>query len=160
MRKVLANGIQLHYQQHGQGPDVVLVHGVTSDLSYWLLTVVPRLAERHRVTVYDLRGHGYSDVPPAGYTSRDMAEDLRGLMDALGIERAVDRKWRTVDRKFHLSNHGQDPVIGAGERHGNGAGIGDRRLPRDVEHGPRNELDDHRRRVAARRRTASNRPER
>jgi pimeloyl-ACP methyl ester carboxylesterase len=88
MRKVTANGINFHYQQHGVGTDVILVHGVTSNLSYWLLTVVPDLAERLRVTVYDLRGHGFSDVPPSGYTTGDLAEDLRGLMDSLGIEQA------------------------------------------------------------------------
>jgi pimeloyl-ACP methyl ester carboxylesterase len=88
MRKLRANGVDLHYQQHGEGSDVILVHGVTSNLSYWLLTVLPRLAERHRVTLYDLRGHGFSDMPATGYTSGEMAEDLRGLMDGLEIERA------------------------------------------------------------------------
>lgn len=88
MRKVLANGVNLHYQQHGQGSDIILVHGVTSNLSYWLLTVLPKLMERHHVTIYDLRGHGFSDMPRTGYTSRDMAEDLQGLMDGLDIERA------------------------------------------------------------------------
>lgn len=88
MRKAFANGVNLHYQQHGQGSDVILVHGVTSNLSYWLLTVLPQLMERHRVTLYDLRGHGFSDMPPSGYTSREMAEDLRGLMDSLNIEEA------------------------------------------------------------------------
>lgn len=88
MLKARSNGIELHYQQHGQGSDLILVHGLTSNLSFWLLTVLPKLAERHRVTIYDLRGHGFSSVPSDGYTSRDMAEDLHGLMDALGIERA------------------------------------------------------------------------
>ena len=88
MRKVLVDGVNLHIQQSGTGSDVVLVHGITSNLSRWLLTVMPRLAERHRVTAYDLRGHGFSDVPPTGYTSGDLAEELRGLMDGLDIERA------------------------------------------------------------------------
>ena len=38
---------------------------------------------------YDLRGHGYSDTPPAGYTPDAMAGDLLGLLDALEIERPV-----------------------------------------------------------------------
>lgn len=88
MRKVLAQGVNLHYQQHGLGSDVILVHGVFSNLSYWLLSVLPKLVNRHRVTIYDLRGHGFSDVTPTGYTSGEMAEDLRGLMEGLGIERA------------------------------------------------------------------------
>ena len=88
VRKVSANGIELHYQQHGQGSDVILVHGLTSNLAFWTITVLPKLVERHRVTIYDLRGHGFSDVPPTGYTSCDMAQDLHGLMDTLGIARA------------------------------------------------------------------------
>lgn len=88
MLKARANEINLHYQQHGAGSDAILVHGITSNLSFWLLTVLPMLTERYRVTVYDLRGHGFSDAPPTGYTSGDMAEDLRGLMDYLGIARA------------------------------------------------------------------------
>ena len=85
MRKVCANGVHLHLEQHGDGTDVILVHGITSNLSYWLLTVLPTLMARHRVTVYDLRGHGFSDVTPAGYTTGEMARDLVALMDGLAL---------------------------------------------------------------------------
>ena len=88
MPKVLANGIQIHYQQEGEGPDVVLIHGISGDLSNWYLNVMPALAKEFRVTVYDLRGHGDSDVTPSGYTSAHMATDLDRLLDSLGIERA------------------------------------------------------------------------
>ncbi len=88
MRKVLANGVSLHVQQHGEGSDVILVHGLTSNLAFWTLTVLPAFAKHHRVTIYDLRGHGFSDVPASGYTTLDMAADLHGLMDGLGIEHA------------------------------------------------------------------------
>ncbi len=47
------------------------------------------LARSFRVTAYDLRGHGYSEVPPSGYTSADQAGDTLAIMDALGIERAM-----------------------------------------------------------------------
>lgn len=88
MPTVLANGVSLHYRQQGTGTDVVLLHGVATNLTYWLLTIVPRLAPHHRATTYDLRGHGYSELTRSGYTSGHLAEDLRGLMDSLGIERA------------------------------------------------------------------------
>lgn len=88
MPKIVANGISVHYQQVGQGPDVVLIHGVTSDLSSWFLTTMPMLAENFRVTAYDLRGHGHSDLTPSGYTSAHLADDLDALLVALGIERA------------------------------------------------------------------------
>ncbi|MBV8609052.1 MAG: alpha/beta fold hydrolase, partial [Singulisphaera sp.] len=84
-----ANGMRFHYQQTGSGPDVVLVHGLTGDLSIWFLCrAMQELGGSHRVTAYDLRGHGYSDVPPDGYTSADHAGDLVALMDQLGIDRA------------------------------------------------------------------------
>jgi pimeloyl-ACP methyl ester carboxylesterase len=84
------NGLQFHYQQAGSGPDVVLIHGVTGDLSIWFLCrAMQALSASRRVTAYDLRGHGYSDAPPSGYTSADHAADLLALMDELGIERAT-----------------------------------------------------------------------
>jgi pimeloyl-ACP methyl ester carboxylesterase len=83
------NGLNLHVQQQGEGPDVVLIHGVTGDLSIWMLSgAMQALAPTHRVTAYDIRGHGYSDAPPIGYTSADHAEDVFALMDHLGIEDA------------------------------------------------------------------------
>ena len=84
---VLDNGLTLHYQQVGDGPDVVMVHGITGNLAVWHLQIVPALSDRFRVLTYDLRGHGYSDTPPSGYTPDDMADDLLGLLDALEIER-------------------------------------------------------------------------
>jgi pimeloyl-ACP methyl ester carboxylesterase len=85
----LANGLSFHIHQAGSGPDVVLIHGLTGDLSIWFLSrTISALAESHRVTAYDLRGHGYSDAPEEGYTSLDHARDLIELLDALGIARA------------------------------------------------------------------------
>ncbi len=88
MPKALANGIHIHYQQAGEGPDVVLIHGVTGDLSVWYLHVLPALSREFRITAYDLRGHGNSDVTPNGYTSAHLAADLHGLLVSLGIARA------------------------------------------------------------------------
>jgi pimeloyl-ACP methyl ester carboxylesterase len=88
MPKIRANGLDLHYWQSGQGPDVVLVHGLGGNLAGWHLTMVPELQKDHRVTTYDLRGHGRSEAPARGYTTLDMAEDLAGLLDGLGIAQA------------------------------------------------------------------------
>ena len=80
------NGVDLHYQQAGAGPDVVLLHAVTANMAVWLVSnLVDTLARDYRVTAYDLRGHGLSAATPTGYTSADMAEDFRGLHDALGL---------------------------------------------------------------------------
>ena len=80
------NGVNLHYQQSGQGPDVVLIHAFTSNMAIWMLTgLIEHLAAEFRVTAYDLRGHGVSEVPPTGYTSADMVQDLAELHAALGL---------------------------------------------------------------------------
>jgi pimeloyl-ACP methyl ester carboxylesterase len=88
MAKIVVNGVQIHYQTKGTGPDVILIHGVTSSLAMWYTKVFPALTSQYRVTAYDLRGHGLSEITPNGYTSDDMVRDLVGLMDHLGIQSA------------------------------------------------------------------------
>jgi len=51
MPRLTANGLNIHVQQAGSGPDLVLIHGLTGDLSIWFLSgTIPVLAETHRVT--------------------------------------------------------------------------------------------------------------
>ena len=83
----VVNGVRIHHLQAGQGPDLVMIHGLAADLSFWYLRILPHLTSRWRVTLYDLRGHGLSEVPASGYTTADFAEDLAALLDHLGIER-------------------------------------------------------------------------
>ena len=89
MPKIKANGINLHYITVGAGPDVVMLHGFLGNLAVWHLYMVPLLRREFRVTTYDLRGHGYSEVTPSGYSAGDMAEDLRFFLDELGIEKPI-----------------------------------------------------------------------
>jgi len=84
----LANGVTLHYEQVGSGPDLVMIHGVGANLATWHFRIVPMLWDRFRVLTYDLRGHGYSERTPDGYTCTELANDLNLLLDRLGIERA------------------------------------------------------------------------
>lgn len=104
MPKIDANGLAFNYWRSGQGPDVVLVHGLGGNLAGWHLSIVPELQKDYRVTSYDLRGHGRSDAPPTGYTTGDMARDLLGILDGLGIERAalVGHSWG-VDIVLHFA---------------------------------------------------------
>ena len=88
MPKLQRNGFALHYQVMGNGPSVVLLHGLTGNLAFWYPTIVMRLIADHEVILVDLRGHGYSGMPPTGYTTADMADDLEVLLDHLGVERA------------------------------------------------------------------------
>ncbi|HWG45509.1 MAG TPA: alpha/beta hydrolase [Gemmataceae bacterium] len=86
MPRVSVEGMRFYYQQAGEGQDVVLLHGVTGNMAVWpLINMLPTLAADFRVTAYDLRGHGYSETPPSGYTSADMAGDLVKIQQALGL---------------------------------------------------------------------------
>ena len=87
MPKINLGGLSLHYIMTGRGPDVVMLHGFLGNLAVWHLEIAPALRDRFRLITYDLRGHGYSQVTPDGYTTEDMAHDLLGLLDRLGIER-------------------------------------------------------------------------
>jgi len=89
MPKACVNGINIHYVQTGQGPDLVLIHGIASNLGQWQLSILPALAQDFRLTMYDLRGHGYSDMPPSGYTPAQMVDDFSGLMDYLSMKQAT-----------------------------------------------------------------------
>ena len=88
-KTLLPSGIRLHSQQIGDGPDMVMVHGITGNLAVWHLHLAPALSEHFRVLTYDLRAHGYSDAPPTGYSLDVMAQDLLELLDALEIEQPI-----------------------------------------------------------------------
>lgn len=88
MSVAIVNGIKFHYWTVGSGPHIVLLHGLGGNLAIWHLRIVQLLRDYYTVTTYDLRGHGKSEVTPSGYTTADMANDLLGLMDFLGIDKA------------------------------------------------------------------------
>ena len=68
-------------------PDIVLVHGLASNMAFWYGGVAMMLRAFGRVTVLDLRGHGLSSMPATGYTAEAMAEDLSDVLDFLGLDR-------------------------------------------------------------------------
>jgi pimeloyl-ACP methyl ester carboxylesterase len=81
------NDVEIHYVEAGQGEPVLLIMGLGGDHLAWGYQL-QAFAERHRVVAYDNRGVGQSSAPDQPYTIAGMADDARGLMDALGIERA------------------------------------------------------------------------
>ena len=86
---VAANGITLHYLEFGEGPVLVLAHGLTANAHSFGALMAAGLAEHFRVIVPDLRGRGLSDHPSSGYSLEDHAMDMIGLLDALGLHRVV-----------------------------------------------------------------------
>lgn len=83
--KAQANGIGINYSVEGKGPWVVMSHSLACDLTMWDQQAA-QLAQRYRVLRFDTRGHGGSDAPAGAYTLDLLAEDLRALLDALGVE--------------------------------------------------------------------------
>lgn len=81
-----ANGTRIHYVRAGSGPLVLLLHGWPQSWRCWR-GVIPALAERFTVVAPDLPGFGDSGKRAAGYDKRGMAEDLRALVQALGLGR-------------------------------------------------------------------------
>src|SRR5947209_2045355 len=79
--------IRVHFAESGSGEPLVLLHGYPQHWWEWRL-LIPKLAEHYRVICPDMRGFGWSDKPPSGYLKSQLAADLVGLLDALGIERA------------------------------------------------------------------------
>jgi pimeloyl-ACP methyl ester carboxylesterase len=81
---VEARGLRFHVRRLGQGPPVVMLHGLlTGSLASWYLTVAPRLADRWSPWLTDLRGHGRSERPPSGYGATSLATDLDALTEQL-----------------------------------------------------------------------------
>ncbi len=88
--QVHAHGIRQHYLRYGgHGAPLVLVPGITSPAITWGF-VAERLAATHDVYVLDVRGRGLSETgPDLQYDLDSYADDVRGLIDALGLEGCV-----------------------------------------------------------------------
>jgi pimeloyl-ACP methyl ester carboxylesterase len=84
MQVTTDDGIELHVQEMGAGSPVVMLHGLlVGNMTTWYWTAAPVLAERHRVILYDLRGHGRSGRPSSGYDVPRMSRDLGAVIDRL-----------------------------------------------------------------------------
>jgi len=79
--------IEVAWFEAGRGDPLVLVHGLGDDHRAWRRTL-PDLLLRHRVLMYDLRGHGETTLGEADGSLRQLGQDLVALLDALEIEHA------------------------------------------------------------------------
>ncbi len=94
-RVIQVGGLALHARVWSEnGPPIVLMHGLASSSHIWDL-VAPLLAPRFQVIAVDQRGHGQSDKPDVGYDLPTFVADLRGLIEALGLEQPtlVGHSW-------------------------------------------------------------------
>src|SRR3954451_20761644 len=90
MARLERNGIVIHYEVHGHGPAILLSHGYSATCRMWDGQIA-QLRDRYRVIVWDMRGHGRSDVPtdPAAYSEAATVDDMAAILRELGATRAV-----------------------------------------------------------------------
>src|SRR5258708_8198718 len=81
---VQTNGTSLYVRVGGKGPAVVLLHGFGDTGDMWA-PLAAELVKDHTVIVPDLRGMGLSAHPDTGYTKKNQAVDIAGVMDALKV---------------------------------------------------------------------------
>ncbi|MFQ5382423.1 MAG: alpha/beta fold hydrolase, partial [Dehalococcoidia bacterium] len=79
------NGVDLFYEQAGSGEPLLFHHGYTGSHDSWA-GIVERLQDRYQCSVMDCRGAGDSAHPEDGYTIPQMAEDVVGMADHLGLD--------------------------------------------------------------------------
>lgn len=87
MAYVLNQGVRLYWDQHGSGPPILLIMGLSFTHEMWF-RLTPALGEEYRTIVFDNRGMGRSDVPRGPYTIRRMASDARAVLDAAQVNSA------------------------------------------------------------------------
>ncbi len=89
-RVVRVGRLGLHLLRAGptSAPAIVALHGIGDDGACWR-PVADDLAIDHDVVLLDARGHGRSDSPVAGYTTREHVADVAGVMAALGLQRPL-----------------------------------------------------------------------
>jgi 3-oxoadipate enol-lactonase len=81
------NDIDVAWFEVGRGEPLVLIHGLADDHRAWR-RALPDLALRHRIVLYDLRGHGQTSLGEPDGTLRQLSDDLVALMDAIAVDRA------------------------------------------------------------------------
>lgn len=90
--RITTNGVELSVHRAGTGDPLVLLHGYPQNHMCWE-HVAPELSQHFDVIIPDLRGYGDSDAPSddaahSVYSKREMAKDIAGMMDALGLQTA------------------------------------------------------------------------
>jgi non-heme chloroperoxidase len=104
--------IELYYEDHGEGPPMVLIHGYPLSGRAWDKQVPVLLEAGHRVITYDRRGFGKSSQPTSGYDYDTFAADLATLMDTLDLQDAtlVGHSMGTGEVTRYLSTYGSARV--------------------------------------------------
>ena len=107
--------IRIHYEDHGAGAPVVLVHGYLADGHSWEKQETALLTAGYRVITYDRRGAGASSRPATGYDYDTLAADLNTLLEELDLQGAVLAGFcsGTGEVTRYLGTYGRRRVRGA-----------------------------------------------
>ena len=81
------NGMQMYYEVTGEGDPLVVLHGAYMNIPA-MGSIIPLLAETHRVYAVEMQGHGRTDDIDRPITYPNLADDVAAFMDVVGIERA------------------------------------------------------------------------
>src|SRR5687768_17768982 len=101
MDKMKINNLELAYVRRGKGTPLVLLHGFPLDHHLWD-DIAPLLEDRFDLILPDLRGFGESTTVDAPYSMDDYASDIAGLLDQLGIQKAVRSEEHTSELQSRL----------------------------------------------------------
>ena len=90
MPKLNRDGVSIHYEIHGTGPAILLSHGYSATCRMWDGQIAA-FKDRHKVIVWDMRGHGESDYPTAAgaYSETLTVADMAAILDAAGETSAI-----------------------------------------------------------------------
>lgn len=80
------SGVKLYYEDHGAGEPLLGIMGLGGNLHFWEFQI-SKLAQHHRLIVFDNRGAGRSGKPPGPYTIQQLADDAMAVLDQVGIRR-------------------------------------------------------------------------
>ena len=86
--KITSNGQSLYWESHGEGIPLVLVMGIGYDSTLWASHQVPFFSEHFQTIIFDNRDAGRSSSSQGPSLIADMADDIAGLLDGLGIDQA------------------------------------------------------------------------
>lgn len=82
------NGVNIYYEVHGEGEPVILLNGILANTRSWFLQVPALINNGFKVVLMDFRGQGASDKPRTRYSMEMHADDVKALLDFLGIKKA------------------------------------------------------------------------
>ena len=85
--RVPVNGMEMYYEVSGEGDPLVVLHGAYMNIPT-MGDIIPKLAETHKVYALEFQGHGRTTDIDRPITNQNLADDVAGFMDAVGLARA------------------------------------------------------------------------